>query len=135
MTPTTDPIAKRNFRLGVLNGGLYQGGEGFVDASTVIPVLLSGLTRSNMLIGLGASLNDTGWLLPQIFVAPWASRHAQQLWIYRRSAVVRASALVLLAALAAGGAGPAFAGPSADRYWPGPPPTVDGTSFPPADAW
>ena len=67
----------------------------------MIPVLLSGLTRSNMLIGLGASLNDTGWLLPQIFVAPWASRHAQQLWIYRRAAVVRARRIsVLLAALA-----------------------------------
>jgi hypothetical protein len=100
VTPTPDPVARRNFRLGVLNGAIYQGGEGFVDASTVIPVLLSGLTRSNTLIGLGASLNDTGWLLPQIFVAPWASRHAQQLWLYRRATVVRASALVLLAALA-----------------------------------
>ena len=32
---------RRSFRLGVWNGALYQGGEGFVDANTVIPVFLS----------------------------------------------------------------------------------------------
>ena len=92
--------ARRNFRLGVLNGAVYQGGENFIDSSTVIPVFVSRLTPSNGLIGLASALGDLGWLLPQVFVAPWASRLPQQLWLYRRAALVRGTALFALAALA-----------------------------------
>jgi len=48
--------AARNFRLGVLNGALYQAGEGFMDSNTVIPLFVSRLTASNALVGLASAL-------------------------------------------------------------------------------
>jgi MFS family permease len=92
-------LARRNFRLGVLNGAVYQCGEGFIDSSTVLPVFLERLTASNALIGLCTALGDMGWLLPQLFVAPWASRLPSQISLYRRAAAVRGTALMVLAAL------------------------------------
>jgi hypothetical protein len=94
-----DARTRRNFRLGVLNGAVYQTGEGFIDASTVVPVFLSRLTTSNALIGLASALNDMGWLLPQMFLAPWAARFPRQIVIYRRAAICRGLALATLAAL------------------------------------
>ena len=92
--------ARRNYLLGVLNGALFQAGEGFIDGGTVIPVLLARLGTSNMLIGLASGLSDLGWLLPQFLVTPWVARFPRQLWIYRRVAIVRVAALVTVAALA-----------------------------------
>ena len=92
--------ARRNFLLGVLNGSVYAGGEAFFDSSTVLPVVLSSLTRSNALIGLAASLPELGWMLPQIFVAPWASRQPSQMPLYRRTAVVRVFCVFGIAASA-----------------------------------
>jgi hypothetical protein len=83
----------------VLNGALYQAGEGFIDSTTVIPVFVSRLTSSGALIGLCASLSDMGWFLPQFAAAPWLARFPRLLWVYRRAAVLRAAALALLAAL------------------------------------
>jgi MFS family permease len=104
-SPTGDPLGdpatrRRNFRLGVANGSVFQAGDSLIDASTVLPVLLSGLTRSNALIGLACGLSDMGWFLPQTFIAPWASRHARQMRLYSRTAIIRSLGLVLIAALA-----------------------------------
>jgi MFS family permease len=101
-TPESTDAAdgRRNFRLGVANGAIYQGGEGFIDSTTVIPVLVADLTRSNALIGLASALGDMGWLLPQVAIAPWASRRASQMPLYRRAAVVRSACLFVLTALA-----------------------------------
>ena len=49
-----DPERRRNHRLGVLNGALFQAGDGFIDASTVIPVIISALC-SAALIGYRAA--------------------------------------------------------------------------------
>jgi hypothetical protein len=93
-----DPAERRrNFRLGVANGVLYQSGEAFIDVSTVIPVFLSKLTSSNALIGLATGLPDMGWLLPQVLVAPAIARERRQMWLYNRAAVVRVVALAGLA--------------------------------------
>jgi len=90
---------RRSHRLGVLNGALYQAGEGFIDSGTVIPVFVSRLTSSSAVIGLCASLGDMGWFLPQFPVATWVARSPRLLWLYRRAAVVRGLALAALAAL------------------------------------
>jgi hypothetical protein len=90
---------RRSFRLGVWNGALYQGGEGFVDANTVIPVFLSKLTTSNALIGFSASLPDLGWFLPQFATVPFLSRRPRSLGLYRLAAVIRGLAFALLALL------------------------------------
>lgn len=91
---------RRNFRLGVANGALFQGGEGFVDVGTVLPVLLSRLTSSNTLIGFATALEDMGWMLPQAFVVPWAARRPRQMRLYRAAALVRGLALLAIAAAA-----------------------------------
>jgi MFS family permease len=91
---------RRNFFLGVANGSIFAGGEAFVDPSTVLPAVLSQLTRSNALIGLAASFSDLGWMLPQIFVAPWASRQPRQMPLYRTLAIVRGACLFAVAAAA-----------------------------------
>lgn len=95
-----DPTAqRRDERLGVVNGALYQGGEGFIDSNTVIPVFLSTLTSSNAAIGFATSMGDLGWLLPQFLVAPSMARQKHQLWLYRRAATARAIGLGTLALL------------------------------------
>ena len=91
---------QRNFFLGVANGSIYAGGEAFADPSTVLPTVLSSLTRSNALIGLATSLPELGWMLPQLFVAPWASRQPRQMPLYRAAAVVRGACLFAIAASA-----------------------------------
>jgi MFS family permease len=95
----TDPDARHNFRHAVANGGLFQTGEAFIDAGTVIPVFLSRLTSSNALIGCATAMLDIGWLVPQVFVAPWAARFERQLPIYIGAALVRAIALGTLAVM------------------------------------
>ncbi len=96
---TPEPERRRSFAIGVWNGALYQWGEGFIDANTVIPVFLSKLTASNALIGFAASLPDLGWFLPQFATVPLLSRRPRSLWLYRRAAVVRGAAFALLALL------------------------------------
>lgn len=98
-TPDEPAQRRRNFRLGVLNGALYMGGEGFIDASTVIPVFLSRLTASSGLIGLASALGDAGWMLPQFLVTPWLAKRRRQLPLYRYAAIARGGALGLLAVL------------------------------------
>jgi len=90
---------RRDERLGVVNGAFYQGGEGFIDSNTVIPVFLSTLTTSNAAIGLATAMGDLGWLLPQFLVAPSMAHEKHQLWLYRRAAIARAVGLGALALL------------------------------------
>jgi MFS family permease len=91
------PHERRNFWLGVANGGMFQAGENLVDSSTVLPVLLSSLTRSHGLIGFAVALNDLGWMLPQFAAAPWVSRLPRQLPLYREMAILRGACLFGLA--------------------------------------
>jgi hypothetical protein len=118
--PTTtlaqDPVAsapeserRRNFHIGVWNGVLYQWGEGFVDAHTVVPVFVSRLTTSNALIGFCSALLELGWFLPQVATVPWLSRRPRSIGLYRIAAVLRGLAFALLALLI----GPLAAHPTA----------------------
>ena len=90
---------RRSFRLGVWNSALYMGGEGLVDANTVVPVFLAGLGTPNWLIGFAAALPDFGWFLPQFATVPLLSRRARSIGLYRLAAVLRGLSFALLAAL------------------------------------
>lgn len=96
--PPAEAEARRSFRLGVINGAVYMMGEGFVDAGAVIPVFLSRLTHVGALIGLGASLSDIGWFLPQAAVVPPSAHLKRQMPVYRALAVLRSGALAAMAA-------------------------------------
>lgn len=90
---------RRSFRIGVWNSALYMGGEGLVDANTVVPVFLAGLGTPNWLIGFAAALPDFGWFLPQFATVPLLSRRPRSIGLYRLAAVLRGLSFALLAAL------------------------------------
>lgn len=58
-----------NFVVNVLDGAFFWLGMSFVASGTVIPVYVSRLTDSRILIGLASAIASAGWFLPQIFVA------------------------------------------------------------------
>lgn len=64
-----------NFIVNVLDGGFFGLAIGFASFSTVIPLFVSTLTDSAILIGLIPAIHVVGWQLPQLFTA---HRVAQQ---------------------------------------------------------
>jgi MFS family permease len=65
---------RRNFIVNALDLSVFMGGYAFMSASSVLPVFASRLTSSPLVIGLVAALPVVGWLLPQVFTAPWVER-------------------------------------------------------------
>ena len=68
---------RRNVVVNVLDAGAWVFGISFMSATTILPVFLRHLTDSPLLIGLVAALLDTGWFLPQIFIAPYVQGRKQ----------------------------------------------------------
>jgi hypothetical protein len=64
-----------NFFVNVIDGGFFGLALGFASFSTVIPLFVSTLTDSAILIGLIPAIHVVGWQLPQLFTA---HRVAQQ---------------------------------------------------------
>ena len=60
---------KRNFFANVMDAAFWFFGESFAAAYTIMPVFLSTLTDSPILIGLIPALEGAGWFLPQLFLA------------------------------------------------------------------
>jgi MFS family permease len=65
---------KHNFITNVVDGGFFGWGLGFASFVTVIPLFMSQLTDSAVLIGLVVALHNFGWQLPQVFVSGWVTR-------------------------------------------------------------
>src|SRR4030042_939529 len=63
-----------NFIVNVLDGGFFGLGLGFASFSTVIPLFVSTLTDSAILIGLIPAIHVVGWQLPQLFTAQRVSQ-------------------------------------------------------------
>jgi len=60
---------KRNFFANIMDSGFWFFGDSFVAAYTIMPVFISTLTDSPILIGLIPALEGAGWFLPQVFLA------------------------------------------------------------------
>lgn len=58
-----------NFTVNVLDGGFFGLALGFASFSTVLPLFVSNLTNSAILIGLISAIHVLGWQLPQLFTA------------------------------------------------------------------
>lgn len=58
-----------NFLVNVIDGGFFGLGLGFASFSTVLPLFVSNLTDSAILIGLIPAIHVVGWQLPQLFTA------------------------------------------------------------------
>ncbi|HIC88295.1 MAG TPA: MFS transporter [Anaerolineae bacterium] len=67
-----------NFFWNALDGVFFSLGYSFVSSTTVLPVFVSHLTSSKVLIGLTTSLDSMGWLLPQLFTANYTERLARK---------------------------------------------------------
>ncbi len=65
-----------NFRVNLLDGGFFGFAIGFASFTTVIPLFVSTLTESAILIGLIPAIHNVGWQVPQLFVAPRVTRQS-----------------------------------------------------------
>lgn len=62
---------RHNLIFNIADGTMWLFGMSFVSTTTIIPVYVSHLTDSAVLIGLAPALESLGWYLPQIVVAPF----------------------------------------------------------------
>jgi MFS family permease len=76
LIPETDPVHpevkknfKRNFFANLMDACFWFFGDSFAAAYTIMPVFISTLTDSPILIGLIPALDGAGWFLPQLFLA------------------------------------------------------------------
>jgi MFS family permease len=63
-----------NLAVNLTDGGLFGLGWGFGSIGTVIPLFVSHMTTSALLIGLIPAIHAVGWQLPQLFMANSVSR-------------------------------------------------------------
>lgn len=85
----TARAARRNFRLGVVNGILFTLGAAFNDPSLVMTLLMRQLGGSLAVVGLLPALQNGGWLLPQMIVGGRLQAQRYKLPVYRRSSILR----------------------------------------------
>jgi MFS family permease len=87
--PTTARTARRNFRLGLVNGIVFMIGEAFNDSGLVMALLMRQLGGSLAVVGLLPALKNGGWLLPQMIVGGRLQAQRYKLPVYRRSSIFR----------------------------------------------
>ena len=91
----------KRFRRISAAGIFFQGGAAAVDSSTIIAVLVHGLTGSAFAVGAASAILRFGWLFPQLFVGHLAQRRARRMPFYAFGAFGRAGCLAAIAALLA----------------------------------
>ena len=63
-----------NFAVNVADGALFWLGISFAVPSTIMPLYVSHLTDSRILIGLISAISGAGWYLPQLLTANYVER-------------------------------------------------------------
>ncbi len=63
-----------NFIVNVMDGGFFGFALGFASLTYVIPLFVSNLTTSAVLIGMIQAIHTVGWYLPQVFTAQRVSQ-------------------------------------------------------------
>lgn len=89
---SADRLTRRNVRLGVLNGALFNLAEALIDPTLVFVVFVSQLTRSPVLIGLIVPLRNAGWFLPQLWVSGIVQSWPRKMPLYKWMAIIRVAA-------------------------------------------
>ena len=88
---------KRNSFANLLDTAFWYFGGSFTAAYTIMPVFLSTLTDSPILIGLIPALQAIGWFLPQLFLAKYLEGINQRLPLVRKLGIFERLPFLLLA--------------------------------------
>lgn len=91
----------RSFVLGVLNGVLFNLAEAMIGGTTVLPIFISKLTESKVLIGLAGTMGNAGWFMPQMVVASQIEHVRRKMPLYIWSGFVRLGSMWAIAVLVA----------------------------------
>jgi MFS family permease len=75
---------KHNVTVGLWDGSLFGVALGFASFGTILPLFVSSMTTSAVLIGLVPAIHSVGWQLPQLFTASYVSRLRR----YKRSVIM-----------------------------------------------
>ena len=86
--------ARRNYRLSIWNGILFNVGETFIETATIVALFVSGLTARSGVVGLAVALQEVGWYLPQILTIALVETRRRRLPLYAWMAVLRTGGLV-----------------------------------------
>lgn len=70
---------KRNFFVNLMDTCFWFFGDSFAASFTILPVFMSTLTDSPVLIGLIPALEGAGWFIPQLFLAKPLERRNRRL--------------------------------------------------------
>jgi len=65
---------KHNVLVNILDGGFFGLGIGFGSFTTILPLFISTMTDSAILVGLVPAIHNMGWLLPQLFTSKTIGR-------------------------------------------------------------
>ena len=74
MSNDNDRNLRHNFIVNTLDGGFFGLGVGFASFVTIIPLFVSQMTDSAILIGLIPAIHAMGWQLPQLLTVEHVTR-------------------------------------------------------------
>jgi hypothetical protein len=86
--------ARRNYRLSIWNGILFNVGETFIETATIVALFVSGLTGRSGVVGLAVALQEVGWYLPQVLTIALVETRRRRLPLYAWMAVLRTGGLL-----------------------------------------
>jgi hypothetical protein len=89
-----DRAARRNYRLSIWNGVLFNVGETFIETATIVALFVSGLTDRGLIVGLAVALQDVGWHLPQVLTIALVEGLRRRLPLYAWMAFLRTGGLL-----------------------------------------
>jgi MFS family permease len=73
---------KRNIFFNLIDGATFGFGLGFASFTTILPLFVSNMTNSALLIGLIPAIHNVGWQLPQLFTAkPLSKMERYKPWV------------------------------------------------------
>ena len=88
---------RHNVSVNLLDGALFGLALGFASFSTIIPLFVTQLTDSAILIGLAPALHAIGWQLPQLFNAGQIARAREYKPIVLRNTIHERTPFLVLA--------------------------------------
>lgn len=88
---------RRNYLLGVANGGIFSLGDALQETTLVLSVFVNQLTGSNFFVGFLQPLRLGGWFLPQLLLSGRVQAAPAKIPLYRLGAALRIASVFALA--------------------------------------